>query len=179
MMQMMGMMSGFQMGVEMLTQMGQMGEDMSNKIKGIEIDPNTGLPMEKELEVYEPPYLARLGRQLELEASKLCMQFRLLRYVLALLGIYPRSPKALKRLGKEERKRAKKESKQLKLITKGKAKREQDWQEEMQKQQQGAGRGGGMGGGMGRGGQGMNGMGRGGMGGGGMGGGGMGRGGGW
>jgi hypothetical protein len=42
------------------------------------------------------------------------------RYVLALLGVYPRSPKALKRLGKEERKRARRETKQLKLITKGK-----------------------------------------------------------
>ena len=37
-MQMMGMMGGFSMGVEMLQQMGQMGESMSNKVKGIEID---------------------------------------------------------------------------------------------------------------------------------------------
>ena len=54
------------------------------------------------------------------QLSKLCAQFHLLRYVLALLGVYPRSTKALKRLGKEERKRHRKETKQLKLIDKGK-----------------------------------------------------------
>ena len=59
------------------------------------------------------------------QLSKLCAQFHLLRYVLALLGVYPRSTKALKRLGKEERKRHRKETKQLKLIDKGKRKREQ------------------------------------------------------
>ena len=68
---------------------------MANWAKGIEIDEMTGLPKEKVIEVYEPPKLAVWGRAMELEASKLCIQFRLLRYILALLGVYPRSPKAL------------------------------------------------------------------------------------
>ena len=43
----------------------QMFEGMNNKRKGIEIDPMTGLEVPKELEVYEPPYLARVGRRIE------------------------------------------------------------------------------------------------------------------
>ena len=42
-----------------------MFEGMNNKRKGIEIDPMTGLEVPKELEVYEPPYLARVGRRIE------------------------------------------------------------------------------------------------------------------
>ena len=38
-----------------------MFEGMNNKRKGIEIDPMTGLEVPKELEVYEPPYLALGG----------------------------------------------------------------------------------------------------------------------
>ena len=127
-MQMMGLMQGFEMGIGMMMQAGEGVTSVQNKMKGIEIDEMTGLPKEKVVEVYEPPKLAVWGRTLELEASKLCIQFQLLRYVFALLGVYPRSPKALKKLGKEERKRARRETKQLKLITKGNAKQQAEWE---------------------------------------------------
>jgi hypothetical protein len=65
-------------------------------------------------------------------------------------GIYPRTPKQIKRAGKKERKRIRAETKQLKKLEIGKAKMDKKQAEAMMKQQQQMQ---GMGRGMGRGGQ--------------------------
>jgi hypothetical protein len=84
-MQMMSMMGGVSMGLEMLQQMGQFSEMIGNKLRGVEIDPMTGLAIEKPPVVYEAPWTVRACRHVELTVSEWCQQFKLLKYVLAIL----------------------------------------------------------------------------------------------
>lgn len=59
------------------------------------VESETGLAIEKPPVVYEPPWTVRACRRVELVISQWCEQFGLLKYVLAILGVYPRTVRSM------------------------------------------------------------------------------------